>query len=124
MASSDLSIIKLNDILVIPISDNLDDETVSDLQDKVLTKVHKHNPIGVIIDLSTVNLIDSFFARMLTETVKMISLMGTRSVLAGMGSTVAITTTQLGLEISGASRAMNVDEALKTLRNGGKDDSN
>lgn len=102
---------------MVPVSDNMDDDSVSALQEKVLNMVTEYEPAAVILDIATVELIDSYFARMLTETVQMISLMGTRTVLAGMRPPVAITTTDLGLEIKGASSALNVDKALEMLSN-------
>jgi rsbT antagonist protein RsbS len=116
MDNLSLPFVEMGNILMVPISDNMDDETVSALQERVLNLVSENEPYAVILGLATVEVIDSYLARMLSETVEMISLMGTRSILAGMRPSVAITTIDLGLQIKGAESALNVDRALKMLK--------
>lgn len=115
MESGKTSVVKVRNILLVSIDDNMDDDTMAGLQDQVLNKVTRFNPSGVVFDLSAVAFVDSYFARLLTETVKMISLMGTRTVMAGMSPSIAITTTDLGLEIGEATTALNIDRALEIL---------
>jgi rsbT antagonist protein RsbS len=71
---------------------------------------------GLILDISTVETVDSFFARTITETVQMVALMGGVTVLSGMRSTVAVTTTQLGLRLGDTPTALDVDRAMLKLR--------
>jgi len=89
-----------------------DDPTVAMLQEKVLGEMEAHEAKGLILDLSKVETFDSFFARTVTETANMISLMGGKTVIAGMRPAVAITATQLGLNLSAAYTALDVDRAL------------
>ena len=70
---------------------------------------------GVILDISAVETLDSYFARVLSETVQMVILMGGKTVIAGMRPSVAITTTQLGLSVGNAETALNVDRALDMI---------
>ena len=69
----------------------------------------------MILDISAVETLDSFFARTIAETAQMVALMGGRTVIAGMRPSVAITTTQLGLTLGGAMTALDVDRALDML---------
>ena len=70
---------------------------------------------GLVLDISTVQTLDSFFARTIAETVQMVALMGGRTVLAGMRASVAVTATQLGLTLGNALTALDVDRALDLL---------
>jgi rsbT antagonist protein RsbS len=70
---------------------------------------------GLVLDISTVQTLDSFFARTVAETVQMVALMGGRTVLAGMRASVAVTATQLGLTVGNALTALDVDRALDLL---------
>ena len=92
-----------------------DDQTVSALQEKVLEAMARHECRGLVLDISTVQTLDSFFARTVAETVQMVGLMGGRTVLAGMRASVAITTTQLGLTMGKALTALDVDGAFDLL---------
>lgn len=115
MALENISVIKLRDLLLVTVPSDPNDETVSALQEEVLTAMARHESKGLVLDISTVQTMDSYFARTVTETVQMVSLMGGRTVLAGMAAAVAITTTQLGLTIGNTLTALNVDRALDLL---------
>lgn len=115
MAYGNISVIKVRDILLVTVPPDPDDLTVTELQEQVLQAMAVHEAKGLIFNLSTVDTIDSFFARTVTETVKMAALMGGRTVLAGMRASVAITTTQLGLSLGGTLTALDVDRAMDLL---------
>ncbi|HWI60086.1 MAG TPA: STAS domain-containing protein, partial [Bacillota bacterium] len=70
----------------------------------------------LVLDISTVQTLDSFFARIVTETVQMVTLMGGRTVVAGMRPNVAVIATQLGLTLGHAETALDVDRAFERLR--------
>jgi rsbT antagonist protein RsbS len=70
-----------------------------------------------VLDISTVQTLDSYFARTIMETVQMVALMGGSTVLAGMCASVAVTATQLGLTIGKTLTALNVDRAIDLLNN-------
>ena len=78
----------------------------------------RHECGGLVLDISTVQTLDSFFARTIAETVQMVALMGGRTVLAGMRASVAVTATQLGLTMGNALTALDVDRALDLLKAG------
>jgi len=88
---------------------------VSRLQEQVLEATARHGLKGVILDISAVDTLDSYFARALAETAQMVALMGGRTVVAGMRPSVAITTIQLGITLGGVMSALDVDRALDLL---------
>src|SRR3989449_5978618 len=118
MSEERLSIIKVRDILMVTMPADPDDATVSALQERVLLAMERSTAKGVVLDVSAVDSLDSFFARMIAETARMVGLMGGRSVLTGMRPSVAITLTQLGLTLGKTRIALSVDRAFDILRDG------
>ena len=115
MPTESISIIKLRDLLLVTVPPDPDDETISALQEKVLLAMARHETKGLVLDISMVQTLDSFFARTVAETVQMVALMGGRTVLAGMRASVAVTATQLGLTVGNTLTALDVDRALDLL---------
>jgi len=115
MADEYIAVIKVRDVLMVTMPADPEDATVSALQVKVLAAMQQTEAAGVILDISAVETLDSFFARTIAETAQMVALMGGRTVIAGMRPSVAITTTQLGLTLGGAMTALDVDRALDML---------
>jgi rsbT antagonist protein RsbS len=117
MADESIAIVKVRDVLMITMPTDPNDATVSALQENVLQVIEQTEAKGVILDISAVETLDSFFARTVAETVEMVRLMGGRTIIAGMRPGVAITTTQLGLTLGSAMTALDVDRALNMLSN-------
>ena len=115
MADEYIAVIKVRDVLMVTMPADPEDATVSALQVKVLAAMQQTEAAGVILDISAVETLDSFFARTIAETAQMVALMGGRTVIAGMRPSVAITTTQLGLTLGGGMTALDVDRALDML---------
>jgi rsbT antagonist protein RsbS len=117
MADQVISIIRVRDVLIVTMPADPDDATVTSLQEQILEHMDRTKAHGLIMDLSNVETLDSFFARTTIETAQMIHLMGGRTVVVGMRPTVAITATQLGLslKLSQVSSAVNMDKALDIL---------
>lgn len=115
MSGESISVIKLRGLLLVTVPPDPDDTTVSALQEKVLQAMVQHESRGLVLDISTVQTLDSFFARTVVETVQMVALMGGRTVLAGMRANVAVTVTQLGLNMGNALTALDVDRAIDLL---------
>ena len=115
MPKESISVVKLLDLLLVTVPPDPDDETISVLQEQVLQAMAQHEAKGLVLDISTVQTLDSFFARTVAETVQMVALMGGRTVLAGMRANVAVTATQLGLTVGNSLTALNVDRALDLL---------
>lgn len=115
MAAENISVVKARDILLVTVPPEPDDETITELQHQALYAMEEHEAKGLILDISTVETLDSFFARTIAETTQMIALMGGRTVVSGMRPSVAITATQLGLGLGEALTALDVDTALDIL---------
>jgi rsbT antagonist protein RsbS len=119
--TENLSIIKVEDVLLATIPSDPDDETIAKLQDGILESMKKYKVKGVVMDISAVETMDSYFARAIMETAQMVSLMGGETVIAGMRPSVAITTAQLGLTLKGVHTAIDVESAMEILRKGSQE---
>ena len=84
MNNSNISVIRVRDLLMVTMPADPDDPTISALQEKVLTAMEQHEAKGVVLDISSVETLDSFFARTIAETAQMVELMGGRTIIAGM----------------------------------------
>jgi rsbT antagonist protein RsbS len=115
LGDDSISVIRVRDVLMITMPSEPNDTTVAILQDRVLTAMERHRARGLVLDLSAVDTLDSFFARTVAETTRMVALMGGRTVIAGMRPSVAITAIQLGLTLGQALTALDVDRGLDLL---------
>jgi rsbT antagonist protein RsbS len=106
------SVVKVREILMVTMPADPDDSTVASLQQNVLSAMERYSAKGLILDISSVETLDSFFARTISETAQMVSLMGGRTLIVGMRPMVAITATQMGLALGNIETALNVDLAL------------
>lgn len=113
MSGNPISIIKVRDLLMVTMSPDPDDSTVAALQEGVLGAMERYGAKGLILDISAVEILDSFFARTVTETAQMVKLMGGRTIIAGMQPVVAVTATQMGLTLGDIETALSVDRALE-----------
>lgn len=116
MVLESISVIKIRNVLMVTVPPDPEDATVSVLQEKVLEAMERFDVEGLVLDISTVQTLDSYFARTIVETAEMVSLMGGRTVIAGMQPQVAITATQLGLTFGRIEAALDVDKALDILQ--------
>ena len=112
---SNISVITVKNILMVTMPADPDDSTITALQDKVLSAMERHAPKGLVLDISSVDTLDSFFARTVTETAQMVSLMGGKTIVVGMQPEVAMTATQMGLTLGRLQTALSVDRALDAL---------
>lgn len=115
MINDSISVIKIRDILLVTMPSDPDDNSVTNLQEKILSAMERYQVKGLVLDISSVQTLDSFFARVVVETAQMVVLMGGKMVIAGMQPNVAITTTQLGLTLGDGLTALNVDLALEMV---------
>ena len=115
MSTDHIAVLKVREALLVTVPSDPEDATVAALQEQVLRAMERHAGKGLVLDLSGVETVDSYFARPITETAQMVGLMGGRTVLAGMRPSVAMTTVQLGLLFPNALTALDVDRALDLL---------
>ena len=111
-----IPVLKVGRVLVVPIQVDMDDQTVISLQERILAELERTGARGVLIDISLLEMIDSFIGRMLSDIAAMARVMDARTVVVGMRPAVAITLVELGLELRGVETVLNVDEGIKLLR--------
>ena len=116
MNGSRIPILKLGRVLIVPIQVDMDDQTVIQLQERILSELETTGARGVLIDISLLEMVDSFIGRMLSDIAAMARIMDARTVVVGMQPAVAITLVELGLELNGVETVLNVDEGYKLLR--------
>lgn len=111
-------IIKLEGVLLVTIQGELLDYSVDELQQQITEQVVAQQAHGVLIDISVLDIVDSFLARTLRDIAAATSLLAAKTVVVGMRPAVAITLVELGLVLRGLNTALSVDEALAILRAG------
>jgi len=115
MSSSKVPIIKMGHNLLVPIQVDMSDEMVNELQIDVLEKIGETGARGVLIDISVLEMVDSFIGRMLAGIARMASVMDAAVVITGMQPAVAITLVELGLELKGIDYALNIEDGIDLL---------
>lgn len=104
--------------IIVAIQDDLDDRAVIALQDRLVEEIARTSAHGVIIDISGLEIVDTFAGRMLGNMAEMSRLLNARTIVAGMRPAVAMTLVELGLELEGVETALNADKAMMMLRHG------
>lgn len=110
-----IPILKLKDTLIVSIQWELDDQTAIQFQEDLLGKIHETNARGVVIDLTSIDFIDSFIAKVLGDVVQMSGLMGAEVVLTGIQPGVAITLVELGIRMKNVMTALDLEDGLDKL---------
>ena len=110
-----IPLLKIGSIILVSIQTELDDATVEVLQESILTEIDKHEIDGVLIDITTLEIVDSFIARVLSDTARMAHVMNTDVVLVGMRPVVTMTLLEMGLEFPGVRMGMDVESGLEKL---------
>ncbi|MBA2731937.1 MAG: STAS domain-containing protein [Acidobacteria bacterium] len=116
MNGARIPILKIGRVLIVPIQVDMDDQTVIHLQESILSELERTGARGVLIDISLLEMVDSFIGRMLSDIAAMARIMDARTVVVGMQPAVAITLVELGLELKGVDTVLNVDEGFRLLR--------
>ena len=116
MNGARIPILKVGRVLIVPIQVDMDDQTVIQLQERILSELERTGARGVLIDISLLEMVDSFIGRMLSDIAAMARIMDARTVVVGMQPAVAITLVELGLELNGVDTVLNVDEGFRLLR--------
>ncbi|MBU8908762.1 STAS domain-containing protein [Desertibacillus haloalkaliphilus] len=111
-----IPILKLYDYLLISIQVELDDQTALRFQEDLLNKIHQEGSSGVVIDLTSVEVIDSFIAKVLGDVIAMSNLLGAKVVLTGIQPAVAITLVDMGVKLKGVPTALDLEQGLEKLQ--------
>ncbi|MFC5496815.1 STAS domain-containing protein [Caenimonas terrae] len=111
-----IPILQLGHFLLVTIQVELHDELAMTLQDDLTTKLAKTGARGVLIDISALEIVDSFIGRALAQIAGISRVMDATTVLTGMRPAVAITLVELGVTLAGIKTALNVDKGMRLLR--------
>jgi rsbT antagonist protein RsbS len=110
-----IPILKMGDYLLVSIQEDMDDVLALQLQDNLTEQIVKYSTQGVLIDISMLDIVDSFIGRMLGTLSAMSAVLGALTVVVGMQPAVAITITELGLNLKGIRTALNVEKGMSLL---------
>ncbi|MFC8516520.1 STAS domain-containing protein [Streptomyces sp. NPDC057257] len=108
-------VLALGDVLLVTLQGELLDTAAEQLQQDIAQRIARSGATGVVIDISGVDIVDSFLGRVLAEIAANARLMAARTVLAGMRPAVAMTLVELGLTLPGLATALDVERALELL---------
>jgi rsbT antagonist protein RsbS len=111
-----IPIIKMGEFLLVSIQVDMHDRLAMTLQDDLTASVVKHRARGVLIDISSLEIVDSFIGRMLGNIAAMSRVLDAETVVVGMRPAVAITLVELGMSLSGVRTALTVERAMDMLR--------
>src|SRR6266849_6072483 len=111
-----IPILKVGDYLLVTIQVDMHDELAMTLQDDLTDRIVRSRARGVLIDISALDIVDSFIGRMLSNTAGMARILDAETVLVGMQPSVAITLVELGLSLPGIRTALNVDRGMDLLK--------
>ena len=111
-----IPILKMGAFLLVTIQVDMHDQLAMTLQDDLTEKISRTGARGVLIDISTVELVDSFIGRMIANIAAMARILDAQTVLVGMQPAVAITLVELGLTLPGVRTALNVERGMALLQ--------
>ncbi|WP_033351209.1 STAS domain-containing protein [Kitasatospora aureofaciens] len=108
-------VLKLGQVLLVSIQIDLEDQTVLDLQDDLAERIVATGATGVVIDITALEIVDSFVGRMLANTAAISRMLDAETVVVGMRPAVAITLVELGLSLGGVRTALTLEKGLALL---------
>ncbi len=111
-----IPILKLGDFLLVTIQVDMHDQLAMVLQEELTNRIVTDSARGVLIDISTLDIVDSFIGRMLSNIAGMARVLDAETVVVGMQPSVAITLVELGLSLPGIRTALNVDRGMNLLK--------
>lgn len=111
-----IPILQMGDCLLVTIQVDLEDQTALALQDDLSARIEATGARGVLIDISALEIVDSFIGRMLASISAIALVLDARTVVVGMQPAVAITLVELGLSLTGVRTALNVERGMAMLR--------
>ena len=111
-----IPILKMGEYLLVTIQVDMHDRLAMTLQDDLTTRIVEARAKGVLIDISALEIVDSFIGRMLADIAAMSRVLDAGTVVVGMRPAVAITLVELGLSLTGVRTALNVERGMDLLR--------
>jgi len=110
-----IPILRMGDLLLVTIQVDMHDRLAMTLQDDLTERIVRDSAKGVLIDISALDLVDSFIGRMISNTAAMARVLDAQTVVVGMQPAVAITLVELGLTLTGVKTALNVEKGMTLL---------
>jgi rsbT antagonist protein RsbS len=110
-----IPILRMGRFLLVTIQVDMHDRLALQLQDDLTDRIVKDRAHGVLIDISSLEVVDSFIGRMISNIAAMAGVLDARTVVVGMQPAVAITLVELGLSLEGVRTALNVDRGMALL---------
>jgi rsbT antagonist protein RsbS len=114
-ASGQIPILKMGRLLLVTIQVDMNDAVAISLQDDLTRRIVETGAKGVLIDISALEIVDSFIGRMLVDTAAASRLLDAETVVVGMRPAVAITLVELGLTLEGVETALSVERGMQLL---------
>ena len=111
-----IPILRMGNLLLVTIQVDMHDRLAMTLQDDLTERIVRDHAKGVLIDISALDLVDSFIGRMISNTAAMARVLDAKTVVVGMQPAVAITLVELGLKLEGVRTALNVERGVQLLR--------
>lgn len=115
-AAMNIPILKLKGILLTSVQIDLTDDEAIEFQCDILEKIRDTEARGIVIDITAMEVVDSYMARILNETATMVELLGARAVITGMQPTVALTLVEMGRELIGVQTALDLEQGFDKLQ--------
>lgn len=112
-----IPILKMGQYLLVTIQVDMHDRLAMTLQDDLTSRIVQDSSKAVLIDISALEIVDSFIGRMLANIAAMARILDAQTVVVGMRPAVAITLVELGLSLTGVRTALNVERGMEMLRN-------
>jgi rsbT antagonist protein RsbS len=106
----------MGEFLLVTIQVDMHDQLALTLQDDLTRAIDSKGAKGVLIDISALEMVDSFIGRMLSDIAGMARILDAKTVVVGMQPAVAITLVELGLSLTGVATALNVERGMHLLR--------
>jgi rsbT antagonist protein RsbS len=116
-----IPILKMGESLLVSIQVDMHDRLALSLQDDLTQKIVSTRARGVLIDISSLEVVDSFIGRMLANIAAMARVLDAQTVVVGMRPAVAITLVELGLSLTGVRTALNVEKGMRLITGGETD---
>lgn len=110
-----IPILKMGQFLLVTIQIDMHDRLAMGLQDDLTEMIVRTRAKGVLIDISSLEIVDSFIGRMLNNIASMSKVLDAETIVVGMRPAVAITMVELGLDMRGVRTALNVDSGIEIL---------
>jgi rsbT antagonist protein RsbS len=111
-----IPILRMGEFLLVTIQIDMHDQLALKLQDDLSNAIQKNASRGVLIDISSLEMVDSFIGRMVADISGIGKILGAETILVGMQPAVAITLVELGLSLPGVATALNVERGMALLR--------